>query len=123
VYNDVWIHLRTCRYLITNSRIDTITEEAYEKIPLVTSEVLCTAKGDDKCRFLMGHPSKIDEFLLNYIENHKIEKKDSQVISVASFLETRYAAFFKKRDSVQNRSALSSRRATCIRFAAPPLDV
>ena len=37
-------------------------------IPLVTVEILCKAKGDDVCRFIMAHPSKIDEYIAEYLE-------------------------------------------------------
>jgi signal transduction histidine kinase len=37
-------------------------------IDLVASEVLCRAKGDDACRFIMAHPSRIEHYVERYIE-------------------------------------------------------
>ncbi|MFH1618093.1 MAG: PAS domain S-box protein [Candidatus Margulisiibacteriota bacterium] len=37
-------------------------------IPLVAVEILCKAKGDDVCRFIMAHPSKIDQHIQDYIK-------------------------------------------------------
>ena len=36
-------------------------------IPLVTSEILCRAKGDEVCRFIMAHPSKIEGYIREYL--------------------------------------------------------
>src|SRR3972149_5649857 len=32
-------------------------------IPLVASEIMCRAKGDEACRFIMAHPSKIEGYM------------------------------------------------------------
>jgi PAS domain S-box-containing protein len=39
-------------------------------IPLVATEILCTAHGDPCCRFVMAHPSRIEEAVQRYLENH-----------------------------------------------------
>ena len=36
-------------------------------VPLVATEILCRAKGDDHCRFIMAHPSKIEGFIADYL--------------------------------------------------------
>lgn len=36
-------------------------------VKLVATEILCKAKGDDQCRFIMGHPSKVDGFIKDYL--------------------------------------------------------
>ena len=36
-------------------------------IPLVASEILCKAKGDEVCRFIMAHPSKIEGYIREYL--------------------------------------------------------
>jgi two-component system cell cycle sensor histidine kinase/response regulator CckA len=41
-------------------------EESFD-LPLVASEVLCRAKGDDCCRFIMAPPSEIESRVENYI--------------------------------------------------------
>jgi len=37
-------------------------------ISLVTVEILCRAKGDNVCRFIMAHPSKIEDHIAEYLE-------------------------------------------------------
>ena len=35
-------------------------------VELVAKEILCRAKGDQYCRFIMAHPDRIDEYINNY---------------------------------------------------------
>jgi PAS domain S-box-containing protein len=45
-------------------------------LPLVASEIMCRAKGDDACRFIMAHPSKIEGHIENYLKKEpKLAKK------------------------------------------------
>ena len=39
-------------------------------IPLVATEILCVAQGDPYCRFIMGHPSRIESLVEDYLGNH-----------------------------------------------------
>ncbi len=39
-------------------------------IPLVATEILCTAKGDSCCRFIMAPPSKIEQRVREYLDAH-----------------------------------------------------
>ena len=39
-------------------------------IPLVATEILCTARGDQRCRFVMGHPDRIEEHVARYLDTH-----------------------------------------------------
>ena len=39
-------------------------------IPLVTSEIMCRARGDSACRFIMAHPSKIAQYVQEYFRSH-----------------------------------------------------
>jgi len=39
-------------------------------LPLVASEIHCTGKGDPHCRFIMAHPSRIEAYIEEYLENH-----------------------------------------------------
>jgi PAS domain S-box-containing protein len=36
-------------------------------VPLVSTELLCRAKGDEHCRFIMAHPSRIEGFIADYL--------------------------------------------------------
>lgn len=37
-------------------------------VPLVASEIMCRAKGDNACRFIMAHPSKIEAYIRAYLK-------------------------------------------------------
>jgi PAS domain S-box-containing protein len=37
-------------------------------IPLVASEIMCRAKGDEVCRFIMAHSSKIEDYIKEYLK-------------------------------------------------------
>ena len=39
-------------------------------IPLVASEIMCKARGDIACRFIMAHPSKMAQYLQAYLRSH-----------------------------------------------------
>jgi len=39
-------------------------------VPLVAVEILCRAKGDEACRFIMAPPSRIEERIVRYAEQH-----------------------------------------------------
>ena len=39
-------------------------------IPLVSTEVTCRARGDDRCRFIMAHPNQIEQRVEAYAEAH-----------------------------------------------------
>jgi two-component system cell cycle sensor histidine kinase/response regulator CckA len=40
-------------------------------VELTAHEIACRAKGDEFCRFIMAHPSRIDEFVRKYLDEHK----------------------------------------------------
>ena len=42
-------------------------EESFE-IPLVSSEIMCKAKGDEACRFIMATPAKIEGYIKQYLK-------------------------------------------------------
>jgi PAS domain S-box-containing protein len=39
-------------------------------LPLVATEILCIAKGDPCCRFVMAHPARIEGVLRDYLDRH-----------------------------------------------------
>lgn len=39
-------------------------------VELIAKEILCRAKGDKYCRFIMAHPSKIEGYIKEYKEKH-----------------------------------------------------
>ena len=36
-------------------------------VSLVASEIMCKAKGDDACRFVMAHPSRMEQYIQDYL--------------------------------------------------------
>ncbi len=45
-------------------------------VPLVASEIMCRGKGDDVCRFIMAHPSKIEDYIKQYLKREsKLARK------------------------------------------------
>jgi PAS domain S-box-containing protein len=45
-------------------------------LSLVASEIMCKAKGDEACRFVMAHPSKIEQYIQDYLnKTPEIAKK------------------------------------------------
>ncbi|HEV2112975.1 MAG TPA: GAF domain-containing protein, partial [Terriglobales bacterium] len=54
-------------------------------MPLVAAEVLCLAKGDQHCQFIMAPPARIDEHVARYFENRKtpLPQRHKQQASVA----------------------------------------
>jgi len=39
-------------------------------LPLVAAEILCRAKGDEACRFIMAPPARIEQRIKSYVERH-----------------------------------------------------
>jgi len=37
-------------------------------VTLVASEIMCKARGDDACRFIMAHPAKIEQYIKEYFK-------------------------------------------------------
>jgi len=50
-------------------------------VELVAKEILCRAKGDDYCRFIMAHPDMIDKYIADYYEaNPDLFKKNEPLL-------------------------------------------
>lgn len=45
-------------------------------IPLIASEIMCRAKGDDRCRFIMAPPSKMERYIKEYVTQNIELNKD-----------------------------------------------
>jgi PAS domain S-box-containing protein len=39
-------------------------------LPLVATEIMCQAKGEQSCRFVMGHPDRIGDHVAAYLKKH-----------------------------------------------------
>jgi len=48
-------------------------------VKLISQEILCKAKGDAVCRFIMAHPSRIDRYVREYLnENPQLMRKQAE---------------------------------------------
>jgi PAS domain S-box-containing protein len=58
-------------------------------LPLVAAEIMCRAKGDAVCRFIMAPPERIEQRIRNYVERHP--ELSSRIVGyrVESFLSKR----------------------------------
>ncbi len=56
-------------------------------IPLVASEIMCKAKGDSACRFIMAHPSKITQYLQAYLHSHPEIPDDAMLYRTGGFFQ------------------------------------
>jgi PAS domain S-box-containing protein len=74
-------------------------------VPLVATEILCQARGADHCRFIMGHPDRIRNFVDDYIKKHPQIAKQA-----VTFEDT---GFFKKKkfeDDLRQKELLQEKR-------------
>lgn len=55
-------------------------------IDLVASEILCKAKGDKICRFIMAHPSKIEKYIKEYMQKESSLFNDNSNYSIPGLL-------------------------------------
>lgn len=56
-------------------------------IPLVASEIMCKARGDSACRFIMAQPSRIGQFIHNYLQNHPEIPAGPSLYKIGGFVE------------------------------------
>jgi PAS domain S-box-containing protein len=58
-------------------------------LPLVSAEILCRAKGDEACRFIMAPPERIEARIRSYVERHPELAARVAGYKVESFLSKR----------------------------------
>jgi PAS domain S-box-containing protein len=58
-------------------------------IPLVASEIMCRARGDSTCRFIMAHPSKIKQYLEAYLRSHPDISDNATLYKIGGFFQER----------------------------------
>lgn len=56
-------------------------------IALVASEIMCKAKGDEACRFIMAHPSKIEGYIREYLKKEPELAKKIKKYEIPGFNE------------------------------------
>ncbi len=55
-------------------------------IPLVASEIMCKARGDSTCRFIMAHPSRIKQYLNDYLRKHPETPDNPMIYETGGFV-------------------------------------
>ena len=73
------------------------SEESFG-IPLVASEIMCKAKGDSTCRFIMAHPSKITQYIQAYLRSHPEIPNNAMLYRTGGFFQE----FKQAQDSLRN---------------------
>lgn len=68
-------------------------------IPLVASEIMCKARGDNTCRFIMAHPSRIVQYLHDYLHNHPEIPDSPALYKIGGFVQE----FKRIQDALQNK--------------------
>ncbi|MCJ7507832.1 MAG: hypothetical protein MUO85_03760, partial [candidate division Zixibacteria bacterium] len=56
-------------------------------IPLVASEIMCRARGDSTCRFIMAQPSKIRQYLQDYLRDHPDISENAALYRIGGFFQ------------------------------------
>ncbi len=56
-------------------------------IPLVASEIMCKAKGDSACRFIMAHPSRMAQYLHAYLRSHPEISDNAMLYRTGGFFQ------------------------------------
>ncbi|WP_457550998.1 LuxR C-terminal-related transcriptional regulator [Desulfobacula sp.] len=66
-------------------------------VSLVTAEVECRAKGDQHCRFIMAHPSRIKDYISDYSKKAYIKYEHYDKINIPEFFKRK-----RLQDELQN---------------------
>jgi two-component system sensor histidine kinase/response regulator len=59
-------------------------------ISLVASEIMCRAKGDEVCRFIMAHPSKIEDYIKEYLKKEPELAKKVTKYEIPGFFKRKH---------------------------------
>ena len=72
--------------------------EASFGLPLVSAEIMCRAKGDDACRFIMAHPTRIEGFIQAYFKSQPAQPQVPVRYEIPGFFSRK-----KQEDELRNR--------------------
>jgi len=72
--------------------------EASFDVPLVSAEILCRAKGDEHCRFIMAHPAHIQAHIQAYFQAQPDHAHDTRGYEIPGFFSRK-----KQEDELRNR--------------------
>ena len=59
-------------------------------VPLVAAEILCKARGDEACRFVMAHPSKIELYIQDYLKTVPEMARKVGAYQIPGFFERKW---------------------------------
>src|SRR4030043_334305 len=73
-------------------------------VTLVASEIMCKAKGDDACRFIMASPSKIELYIKEYLKREQKLAKKAIKYEIPGFFKRKQVeeALHKAYDELKN---------------------
>jgi PAS domain S-box-containing protein len=72
--------------------------EASFGVPLVSAEIMCRAKGDEHCRFIMAHPGHIQAHIQAYFQAQPDHAHDTRGYEIPGFFSRK-----KQEDELRNR--------------------
>jgi PAS domain S-box-containing protein len=72
--------------------------EASFDVPLVSAEIMCRAKGDEHCRFIMAHPAHIQAHIQAYFQAQPGHAHDTRGYEIPGFFSRK-----KQEDELRNR--------------------
>jgi signal transduction histidine kinase/CheY-like chemotaxis protein/predicted hydrocarbon binding protein len=90
--SDAWLNAgkkTDCPVCIMNAGYSSGWCEHSFGLPLVSVEILCRAKGDDRCRFIMASPERIEAHILRYVEQHPEQAKSVVNFQIPGFFAER----------------------------------
>ncbi|MBN1807311.1 MAG: PAS domain S-box protein, partial [Sedimentisphaerales bacterium] len=64
-------------------------QESFD-VQLVATEIMCKAKGDHTCRFIMAHPSKIEEHIKDYLKRTPDIAKNATKYHIPELFERKW---------------------------------
>ncbi len=77
-------------------------------MPLVTAEILCKAKGDEVCRFIMAHPSKIEGYIRAYLNKEPELATKVKKYEIPGFFKRKQIEDELRESEAQYRSIFNS---------------
>jgi len=89
-------------------------------LPLVAAEIMCRAKGDPWCRFIMAPPARIEQRIRSYVEQHPELASRVAGYKVESFLSKRTDAQLLRSNLDLERRALLTRELNARLIEALP---
>jgi PAS domain S-box-containing protein len=90
-------------------------------VPLLAAEILCKARGDAMCRFIMAHPSRIEQRIQEYLSLETEIARKVTSCAVPDFSKRRRVEEALRASQAENRklAAVASRTHSSVLMAGP----